>query len=465
MLFYFRFYSLLGALFFAGCQSSPLADDASWPSPRPLGAEMKAFRPPLRAADHERLEDSFPEPRGKLSLRQAMGLAVSRSPELRAFGWEVRRAEAQALQAGLWSNPELEGEIENFAGTDEFSGTNAAETTVSIAQTFPLGGDIERRKALAQIGAELAGWDYEAARLDVLTQVTKRYIAVLSAERKIEVAREAFALADRVQTTTQRRVDAGDAPPLDAVRTSVPVANAQVALRLAERQLVASRTRLAMTWGSSQPRFGSLTGSLTDLAPPPSADRLVALLNENPALARWAAEISARRAEAELARAEATPDLTGRLGYKYDDGSNSTGLVLGLSLPLPVFDRRQGDLLAARLGVASAQERRREASLRLEAMLSVAYAQLANAYDEATSIRDIALPPAAEAFNVTRSAFENGDLSLIDLLDAQRTLFDLQTRLVDALIDYHQAAAEIESLIGRRLSDLHDSQPLPETLP
>ena len=449
----------------AGCSADPLASSDPWASPRPLGATLEAYRPPASPDDAEPSADGFEDPTGELSLRGAMALAVARSPRLRAFAWDVRRAEARALQAGLWSNPELEGEIENFGGTDEFSGTDAAETTVSIAQTFPLGGDIDRRKALAQIGADLAGWDYEAARIDVLTEVTKRYVSVLSAERRIEVAREALSLAERVQTTTQRRVDAGDAPPLEAVRASVPVANAQVTLRRAERQLAASRTRLAMTWGSSQPRFRSLTGSLTYLASPPPADRLVALLNENPAVARWAAEISAHRAEAELAQAEATPDLTGRLGYRYDDSDNSTGLVVGLSLPLPVFDRRQGDVLAARLGAASARERQREATLRLETMLSVAYGQLANAYDEATAIRDVALPPATEAFEVTRRAFENADLSLIDLLDAQRTLFDLQTRQVDALIDYHQAAAEIESLIGRRLSDLDDHQPLPETSP
>ena len=452
----------------AGCRSGPLASSEPWVSPRPLGSELEAYRPPSAPDDAEPGPDGFDEPTGDLLLRDAMAMAVARSPQLRAFAWEVRRAEAKALQAGLWSNPELEGEIENFGGTGEFSGSDAAETTVSIAQTFPLGGDIDRRKALAQVGAELAGWDYEAARIDVLTEVTQRYVAVLSAERKTEVAREALALADRVQTTTQRRVDAGDAAPLEAVRASVPVANAQVRLRLAERHLAASRTRLAMTWGSREAAYGSLTGSLNNPAPPPSAERLVALLNDNPAVARWATEISAHRAEAELARAEATPDLTGRLGYRYDDADDASGLVVGLSLPLPVFDRRQGDLLAARIGATSARERQREASLRLESMLSVAYAQLANAYDEATAIRDVALPPATEAFGVTRGAFENGDLSLIDLLDAQRTLFDLQTRLVDALIDYHHAAAEIESLIGRRLSDLEPdipSEPSPETLP
>ncbi len=413
---------------------------------------MEAIRAPSGQPELGAVDESFEEPSGALSLGQAMALAVARSPELQAYAWDVRRAEARALQAGLWPNPELEAEIENVGGSGSFSGTGSAETTVSLAQTFPLGGDIERRRDLAELDARLAGWDYEAARLEVLTQVTARYVVALSARRRVEVALEALDLAEKVRATTQKRVEAGDAPPLEAVRASVPLANAQVAVRRAERQRVAARKQLALTWASGEPRFDSVAGSLDDIAPPPSADRLVSLLNENPAVARWATEISARRAGVALARAEATADLTGRLGYKFDRGNDSDGFVVGISLPLPIFDRRQGDVLAARLGVPSAEQRRRQAELRLEAMLSATYAQLANSYDEATAIRDVALPPATEAFEVTRRAFENADLSLIDLLDAQRTLFELQTRYVDALIDYHTAAAEIESLIGRRLS-------------
>ncbi len=449
----------------AGCRPGPLADDVSWPAPRPLGAGLEAYRAPVdtgRAA----VEADVPEPVGEgLTLRGAMALAVARSPRLKAFAWDVRRAEARALQAGLWPNPQIEGELENVAGSGAYSGTRSAETTVSLAQTFALGGDIGRRRAVAQLGTTLAGWDYEAARLEVLTDVTARYVAALSAQRRAEVAREALGLAEQVRATTRQRVEAGEAAPLEAVRASVPVANAQVAVRRAERELEAARRQLALTWESDAPRFGALNGVLSEITEPPAAARLVALLNDNPAVARWATEISVRRAEARLARADATPDVTGRLGYKHDRAEDAGALVVGVSLPLPIFDRRQGDVLAARLGVRSAEQRRREAELRLETMLSAAYAQLANAYDEATAIRDVALPPAREAFEVTRGAFENADLSLIDLLDAQRTLFDLQTRYVDALIAYHTAAAEIESLIGRRLSDLDEPQPPPETQP
>lgn len=173
----------------------------------------------------------------------------------------------------------------------------------------------------------------------------------------------------------------------------------------------------------------------------------MALVSGNPRVARRALEISARRAEAALARAEAAPDVTVRAGYKYDRADDAGALVAGISLPLAVVDRRQGDVRAARLG---------------EAALSEAYQRLAAGFDEAVALRDEALPPATEAFELTRRAFEQGDVALIGLLDAERTLVELRFAYLDALESHHLAAADMEGLIGRPLAGL-DAAPAAAT--
>jgi len=446
---------LAAAISTPACGPGPL-DQTSFPERRPLGERLaiNTTHGPIAGGTDAGRAQPLADPAGVLTLRQAMALAVSRSPALSAYALDVRVAEARALQAGRWPNPELEGELEDFAGSGPFAGTDAIKTTLSIAQAFPLGGDIDRRRRLSQHETQLAGWDYEAARLEVLTRTARRYIGVLSAQRRVAITREALGLSERVRQMIRRRVDAGDASPLEVVRASVPVVQAQVAARQAERELAAARQRLALMWGSGEPGFESLAGALDDIEAPPPPDRLVDLLNENPSVARWATRISARRAEAELAKAEATPDLTGRLGYKHDNADDAGALVVGVSLPLPVFDRRRGDVLAARLGVKAARQRHREAELRLEAMLSSAYTQLANAYDRASAIRDVVLPPAIEAFDVTQRAFESGDLSLLDVLDAERTLVDLKEQHLEALASYHASVAEIEGLVGRPITQL-----------
>ncbi|MBI1337899.1 MAG: TolC family protein [Phycisphaera sp.] len=403
-----------------------------------------------------------PEPVGELTLRGAMAAALSRGPELAAYALQVRVAEARALQAGRWSNPELEVEFENFGGSGGLSGTRSLETTISLAQTFPLGGDPQRHREVARHQTRLADWDYESARLEVLTEVTRRYIAVLVAHRRIEVAQEATLLAEQVQAATNKRVDAGDAPPIEVARARVPVALAQLALKRAQRELQTARKQLSLTWASGEPAFESLAGSLDDLKPPPAAEQLVSLVNQNPAVARWATEVSARRAEARLAQAQAVPDVTGRIGLRDDRASDAQALVVGISLPLPIFDNRRGDVLAARLGAAAARQRQRLAELRIESMLSRAYARLVDAHDQATAIRDIALPPATEAFAAARRAFEQGHLTYLDVLDAQRTLLELRREHLDALAAYHESVAEIEGLVCRPLDRLTQA---PDNLP
>lgn len=427
--------------------------------PHPLDNPGPSRSPTLQtSAEHMDLDkeqrEAAPPPTGELTLSDASALAIMHSPRLRAYASDVRVAEARAIQARLWSNPEVSVEFENIAGSGRLSGVDAAETTLSLAQTFPLGGDIQRRRDLADVRTQLANWEYEAERLSVLLELTRQFVDALAADRRIALAEQELELARATQDLTVKRVEAGDASPVERSRVVVPVITAEVALKRARRQRQAAYRQLATAWGGRQVTFDRAAGDLEQLADPPSPDMLVGLINQNPNVARWATEISERIAERRLAEAEATPDLTGGIGLKHHNEDDEVGLVIGVSLPLPVFDRRQGDILAARLGVASARQRQRDAELRIERMLSAAYADLAGSYDEAVAMRDSAIPAATRAYEATRQAFNEGELPFLDVLDAQRTLFELQQSYVEALASYHTAAAEIESLIGQPLSDI-----------
>jgi cobalt-zinc-cadmium efflux system outer membrane protein len=439
----------------SGCAPSPL-DESYWATQRPLGASLEVDKPPREIDEAERQARPPEEPKvpgvtGELSLRDALAAALRGNPSLSRFGYEVRAAEAEVVQAGLWPNPELDAEFEDFAGTGDLEGVDALEVTLALSQTFPLGGDIEKRQELAQQQGRLAGWDYEAARIALLSETTGRYVDVLAAQRQVELGRESLKLAEQVADSIGRRVDAGDAPAVERSRAAVPVATARIALRRAERLLETARVQLALTWGSSSPAFDSVTGDLDRMRPLPPISGIAALIGQNPDVARWVTEIASRQAEVELARAEAVPDLTAGLGYRWFNETDDSALVAGVSIPLPVFDRRQGDILAGRFGVAAARNQQRAVELEVEAAVAAAYARLANAYDEALALRDTAIPPATEAYNDIRQAFDRGNLGFLDVLEAERTLIDLREQYVNALAEYHGAAAELEGLIGQSL--------------
>lgn len=441
-----------------GC--APLVNNEEyWALQRPIGKSLETSRPP-RVLD-PRISPStisVKEMTGPLALKDALAAAILRNPDLARFGYDVRAAEAQVVQAGLWPNPEIGLEVENFAGSGDFKGTKGAEVTLALSQTFPLGGDIKRRKELARLQGRLAGWDYEAARIALLTEVTQRYVSVLAAQRQIKLAQESLTLAQQVADSIGRRIDAGDAPEVERSRAAVPIATSRVALRRAERSLESARVQLALTWGSSSPEFELVKGDIENVQALPPVTAIVSLIGQNPDVARWVTEIASRQAEVELARAEAVPDLTAGLGYRWFNETNDSALVGGVSIPLPIFDRRQGDILARRFGVASAKNQQRAVELRVEAAVATAYARLANAYFEATALRDEAIPPATKAYEDIRKAFDRGNISFLDVLDAERTMIELRQQHLDALAQYHGSAAELEGLIGQSLNAIDPSK-------
>lgn len=325
------------------------------------------------------------------------------------------------------------------------------ETTVALSQAIPLGGDIRYRREVAKLHGTLAGWDYEAQRIALLTEVTQRYIALLQAQQQLQLAEQSLKLTEQISESITARVEAGDVPEIEKARVAVPVAVAEIDRTKADRALQSARRRLAETWGSSSAEFTDATGDLEQLSPVPAISALAARLSDNPDVARWAVEVSARRAELRLAKAQAVPDLAGSIGYRQIEESDDDALVAGLSIPLSIFDRNQGNIHAARLDIASAQQQKRAAELRIGSALSAAHTQLTDAYSEATILRERAVSPALDAYQAVSKAYEEGNLSFLDVLDADRTLIDIQQQYLNALTAYHQAVAEVEGLIGQPL--------------
>ena len=441
------------AVTLVGCSPHPLSYD--WPEPVPLGEDVPAYTPPDEIdGPDKRSARPFEEPREELTLRQAMAGALMRNPELASFGWEVRAAEARALQASLLPNPEFGVEVENIGGSGELSGFDGAETTVSVSQAFSLGGKIKKRTHLASLERELSGFDYETQRIEVLTQVTKRFVDVLEAQRRVEIADEAYRLAEQVLDTVVKRIEAGDVSPVEKSRSSVLVSTSRLALVRARRDLKRSRIELAATWSSSAPQFQAATGEFEMVQELPPAAALAQYVSQNPQIARWAMEMSKHHAAVQLARAQAVPDVEVEAGVRHFNGVDDTAFVVGFSLPLTLFDRNQGDVLEARYNLKSAQAKRRAAEVRVRAALSASYQELAASYAEATSLTDDVLPAARSSFEATRQAFTQGKLGFLDVLDAQRPLIDIQSQQIEALGSYHRALADVESLIGQPIAEV-----------
>jgi len=434
-------------LVLAGCGQAERWE--SLPTARPLGADLLAHYPTRRASAATGGRTDVKEPSGLLSLRNALALALARSPELTSFAWSVRQTEAERLQAGLPPNPELETEFENFGGSGQFRGAESLETTIALSQLIELGGKRKKRMKLAQAESRLAGWDYETKRIEVLTEVAGRFIRALAIQEKMKLAQEDLKLAEATLDAAAKRVAAGKAAAVEETRASVEVATGKIRARRIGRELLSAKHQLAAAWGSMKPTFTRIDGNLGRVKPIPTSARLLPLLSQNPEIARWDAELGQRQAALDLASAHAVSDITVGVGFKYANGGNDHAIAAGVSVPLPFFDRNQYGILKARTGLRKARSDQYAAEVRVRAKFEEAYQILAAAYTEALLLRDEVLPAAREAFKISRTLFRQGKSGYLDVLDAQRTFVKARQQYVEALATYHSAVAEVEGIIGQ----------------
>jgi cobalt-zinc-cadmium efflux system outer membrane protein len=455
-------YLLLGILLgLLGSSCTTSAPQTVWPTPRPLGAEIPTYRPPTTPSHSVVTPQAIAESTDILRLSQAQALALMHNPELAAFTWEVRAKEARTLQAGLAPNPEIGVEFENFAGTGNLQGIDGAEVTVALSQVIELAGKRQKRTRVAALERDLSAWDYEATRLDVLTRVTQAFVDVLSAQERLAVDTELVRLAEQVLQGAEARVKAGKVPPIETTRARVALSTSRMALGRTQRALTAAKARLVAIWGGTHPAFEKAVGDLESLRAIPSAEALAERIEQNPDLARWATVMAQRQAAITLEEAKRIPDPTLGGGFRYFNETQDQAFLFLVSMPLPIFDRNQGNLLETRYQSAKAEAERRMAAVGVRSALAESYAELSAAFAEARTLRDEILPGAERAFETASTGHRQGKFQFLDVLDAQRTLVEVRGQYIEVLATYHRAVAALERLIGEPLNALTQSSSQP----
>ena len=323
-----------------------------------------------------------------------------------------------------------------------------------------LAGKIGHREGIAEGEGRLTGWDYEAARLDVLAETKKAFVAALAAQEHVTLAEEAVKLGEEVDRAVGEMVSAGKTSPVAAKEASVALSLERLRLARVRRQADAARRRLAARWGETQPEFTLVRGDLHRVDAVPPAVALEELIVDNPDLARWEDAVDLSRSRVESQQAEAWPDLTLTGGVKQIRELDIYSYLVGFAVPLPLFDRNQGGIGEANATARRVEEDRRAARVRVESEFRSAWADLHFAAREAGTLSESVLPGARDAFEATREGFKQGKFTYLQMLVSQRTLFETREQLIASLATYHQAVADVERLIGRSLKQVEmEKQP------
>lgn len=380
---------------------------------------------------------------GRVTLAELENLALAHNPTLeqaRSGTWE---AYGRRVQAGLYPNPEV-----GYSASEIGNNGAAGQQGIYLNQEFVTAGKLRLSSAVEAHRQRQAQHVVEAQEQRILTAVRREFYAVLAARRTLAIAEELEQVSDRGVRTTEARLEAREGTRLDVLQARIEADRARLVARTAENDHRAAWQRLAAILGLPDFQPAELAGDLERrLAPVTWDDAWARLSGTSPQLAEARAGVD--RAAVALKRAEAqpVPNIFLQAGVLHDFSSDDQIANVQLGVPLPIFDRNQGNIASAQADYIRACREVQRRDLVLQRGLANVYRDYANAQAQVEKYRESILPAARESYDLSRSLFDAGETSYLQLLTAQRTFAQTNIEYVERLAELWQSVVAIEGLL------------------
>ncbi|MGK9369687.1 TolC family protein [Melioribacter sp. Ez-97] len=389
---------------------------------------------------------------GELTIEKAVSLAVQNNPELKTLRYEIDALKAAKLQSGLMPNPEFEVEAENILGSKDFNGFNNSEITAVLSQDILLAGKISKRVKVAETNISLAEWDYETKRIEIITAVRKAFQQALAVQLLIEKNEELIEVSKEFIANLQKRVDAGKISPAEVSRAKIILNSLKIDLNRLKSEYENYKSELLSLIYQPDLTIDELIGELEYPVDIPSYDSLLNQLTNNPKLKRYESEYDKQTAIVNLEESKAVPDLTISAGIRRLNDAKANTFLIGASIPLPIFDRNQGAIQEAKIRLDQKKREYFSVKNRLTLQLNVLYERLNTLIETADQLSGESIPEAEDAFQIIKEGNLVGRFAIIDVLDAERTLFELQNQYLNIIGQIHSTQIEIEGLIAKEIN-------------
>jgi cobalt-zinc-cadmium efflux system outer membrane protein len=381
-----------------------------------------------------------------MTLAELETLAERCNPTLVQASARVQAARGQHLQVGLYPNPVI-----GYQGTEIGNEGRAGQQGGFIGQEVVTAGKLRLNRAVASQEIRQAEYAWQAQRFRVLTDVRRGFYEVLVAQRAVELTEQLVGIGERGVKAAEELRKAKEVARTDVLQARIEFDSARLLLERARNRYTGAWRSLASVIGDPALQPTTLAGSLQDgMAPLTWEDALNRLLATSPQLA--GAQAGVARAQAALSRecAGRIPNVDLQAGVQYDNASQDTIAGIQVGVPIPIYNRNQGNIRRAQAELTAAQYEVNRVQLALQQRLAAVFEQYATAHQQVDRYTTDILPNAQESLKLVSAGYRQGEFSYLVLLTAQRTYFQTNLAYLDALRDLRTSAAAIE---GNLLSD------------
>jgi len=380
-----------------------------------------------------------------ITIEEALAQALTENPELAVAQWNTGIAAGARTQAGLSPNPELSWSVEDTRSESRI-------TSIQVSQPIELGGKRGARIDVSERDQDAVAIDLERRKNTLRAEVILAFYSALRTQEGLQLSNQSLELASRGLQVVEGRVKAGKASPIEISRAQVQLSEIQLERNRARLNRSNAYKQLALITGATAPNFEHVEGDLERLPDLPTQAEMLARITDTADVRLASMQIQRAESSLELEKSQRIPDINVSVGSQYDEGLGDRVNLLGLSMPIPLFNRNQGNVLAAARGADQARDLRNATELRLRVEAQQAFEQWESARSEVDSIRSTLLPTAQQSVEGAVRGFEMGKFAFIDVLDAQRTLVSMRSQYLNTLDEAISAWVSLEKIYGSQLN-------------
>ncbi len=389
-----------------------------------------------------------------ITLEQAIDLALKNSPAIKAARTQIQQNQAQEITANLRPNPVLAVDSQFVpVFTADFSAdtiNNLQQFDIGVGYLFERGHKRQNRLQAAKDQTAVTAATVADTERTLVFNVAQQFINVLLANSTLQYALEALNSFKETVDISEQRYRAGDISEGDNLKIKLQLLQFQTdvsSARVAKVQALGSLRQLVGY--ASLPHdydcagdldYQPLTASLPDLQ--------VKALAERPDLKAAQIGIKAANSQISLAKANAKIDITGQASFSHVSGASSTSLFA--NMPLPFFDRNQGEIARTKFALTQAE-------LTAKAAEDTVLTDVTNAYEATVSNQDVVklyvsgyLKQAQDSRDISQYAYKGGAATLLDFLDAERSYRSTQLAYRQALAAYMLSLEQLRQATGTR---------------
>lgn len=388
----------------------------------------------------EEIRGAEPSP-APYSLNTIIELAFERSPIITGAQASIEQSRGQQVTAGAYLNPSVSGTAGRGAIRDPSTGVSITERTVTVEQPLEWLGKRAARQRAADAGVAGALAGMEDIKVMVIAEVKGAFFQLLLAQQDAQLARENLKTVEDLVQLVTARVSTKEAPKFELVKATVELQKTRKELSRAENALLVARTKLNTVTGKALGDSFVIQGEFEPVRPGLKLPVLIEqALDRHPALRRQQKAVEQAEFTIEQERASRIPNVAVIGQYHREAGDES--VTAGLSVPLPLWYRRQGEIGTAMGAHRKAQAERARMQQELEQTITQHFQEVRTAQEQMNVFEEGLLYQAKEAYDIAQFSFRHGVASLLEVIDAQRVY--RQT-----LLEYAQARAEHSIALAR----------------